>query len=94
MANKFIDCGDYFVPRFGGDSKRCVSCGKVIEYAKHGDQVGLPCHRCSPRHERAVEAAHRNAEDPEPRPLTYSERLALGFELLNGRSVDIADEWE
>lgn len=58
--------------------KRCVACGKAIEFSKHG----LPNHRCDERFEAAVEAANRRSKfDRFPTP-TWGQRLDFGFSLL------------
>jgi len=59
---------------------KCISCGKRIELSADG----LPHHRCSLAHERAVEAAHRRAQDDYEPPLpSFGDRLEFGFALMH-----------
>lgn len=61
--------------------EKCISCGQRIELS----ESGLPHHHCSLAHERAVEAAHRRAQnDYEPPQPSFDDRLELGFALMRG----------
>jgi hypothetical protein len=56
----------------------CVACGE--RYA--GDN-----HHCKPKREAQIEAARKASEKPRRYTPQFSQRLKMGFEMMNGEPV-------
>ena len=89
---EWVRSGNIWYYHIDGQPRRCISCGRPIEYVRPAN--GAAHHHCRPRHVAAKEAANTRGREPLMRKTSYNARLADGFAMLAGYTNALAQELE